>query len=396
VDNDAAPSPDASLDGGGSEAATSDAPAGIDGAGNDAGVDSALDASACAADLQADPKHCGACFHDCSGGTCNAGLCRLTPPSVSLQGGAQLTLTSDQVVFTLGGIYDMGVFACPKQGCASAGPKRLTVDIDAQAEFEPMGVTTYGAYVYWTNYYNGTIGGVYRTPLDGGTSVRVSKGDSYKYSTSVAVSDGGIFWTNDEFDQKVAHCPLGMCGDASAAQYPQAAGGFSGGLAVADDGSIVWSENAQIVRCTTPACAGGPVASGAVGASGPLAIEGTTIYFTNEIIHGIIRCPLTGCGGATSVVVDSQPENFRSLAVSKGFLYWTHGGTVPAPLDGGLTTDGLVRRCEIANCAATVTDIAMGQAAPEGVVADDKSVYWITSGRLNEVGAPSAVFKAPR
>ena len=77
--------------------------------------------------------------------------------------------------------------------------------------------------------------------MDGGVTVRVSKGDTFSLSTDIVASDSGIWWTNDDFDQRVAYCPLSLCpGAATKLPDPGAGGpgaeGLSTAIAQADDG----------------------------------------------------------------------------------------------------------------------------------------------------------------
>jgi len=75
----AGPSPDASAAGaaGAAGAGGSSGAAGASGAGGSSGAAGAGGAAGCVgADLDSNPEHCGACFHDCMGGACKAGFCQ--------------------------------------------------------------------------------------------------------------------------------------------------------------------------------------------------------------------------------------------------------------------------------------------------------------------------------
>jgi hypothetical protein len=354
----------------------------------------------CDADVQVDPAHCGACNHDCTGGSCQNGLCTLStsgqPNSLFMYGATDVTVSGSFVYFSVGGT-ESGVYSCPREGCLATGPKLLTTDVDASYS-SPMQIEVYEGNVYWTEYYD--VSGAYRTGIDGGGTTRVSKGDSFSYSTNIAVGPGGIFWTNDNSNQKVSVCPLTLC-SAAAGTLPNApnnpANGYSEGIIIAPDNSIIWAENTQIVRCADTACTGGPQV--VTDTQGPnvfgMAIDNGVLYWGSPFYDELRSCALSGCGGVSSLIIGNQTQGLiSSVAARDGKLYWTMAGTDPN--DGGPTSDGVVRRCDVTNCAATVVDLASGQASPSGLAIDDKSVYWSNQGLVNDFGQKSSIMKAPR
>ncbi len=354
----------------------------------------------CDADTKVDPEHCGGCFHDCTGGECANGLCTLSmsgkPNNLFMYGATDVAVSGSFVYFAVGG-DESGVFACPREGCLVGGPTLLTNDVDASYS-SPLTLVVYEGNVYWTEYYGNS--GAYRTSLNGGGTTRISKGDTFSYSSSIAVGPGGIFWTNDNSNQKVSVCPLGLC-TAAAGTLPNApnnpANGYSEGIIIAPDNSIIWSENTTVVRCVDATCTGGPQVL--ADTQGPnifgFAIDDGIVYWGSSFYDEIRSCAVSGCGGVSTTVLANQNNGLISSMVARdGKLYWTLAGTDPN--DGGPTTDGFVRRCEAANCAATVVDIATGQHSPSGIAVDDKSVYWSNQGLVNDFGQASSIMKAPR
>jgi len=219
----------------------------------------------------------------------------------------------------------------------------------------------------------------------------VSTGDSFSSTGAVAVSDAGIFWASDDINERLAFCPIGGCA-GKASLLPAVNGGNGWGVLLPGDGSVVWVENAKIARCASPACPGGPSVADAA-ASGPLATDGTTLYFAASFVHEIRSCPLTNCASSITTIIGNVTPYVGSLALHGGHLYWTIAGTDPG--DGGLTTDGRVQRCDRANCATTATDIATNQAAPRTIAVDDDSVYWINGGLVQQFNHPSMLMNAP-
>ncbi len=83
--------------------------------------ESSLDGGACSADLATDPKNCGACGFDCSGGECKGGVCSLYPPGTQpepLAPGACIAVAGDKVYFTTGANKQMegDVLTVPRAG----------------------------------------------------------------------------------------------------------------------------------------------------------------------------------------------------------------------------------------------------------------------------------------
>src|SRR5215467_10227089 len=76
--------------------------------------------------LSSDPKNCGACGHDCLGGTCVTGICQpviIANGVTDLEG---LAIDAANVYWTdaIGG----GVFSCPLAGC-TGGPIPIAVSV---------------------------------------------------------------------------------------------------------------------------------------------------------------------------------------------------------------------------------------------------------------------------
>jgi hypothetical protein len=89
-------------------------------------------------------------------------------------------------------------------------------------------------------------------------------------------------------------------------------------------------------------------------------------------------------GGVVTTIAASQASP-RHLAVDASALYWTNWGTCAFPGVCFGTTDGSVERYDFAT--QTVTPIAVGQDAPDGIAVDSISVYWANGGTGGNTGA---------
>lgn len=78
------------------------------------------------------------------------------------------------------------------------------------------------------------------------------------------------------------------------------------------------------------------------------------------------RAPLDG--SSAPVEFASQVGPATSMAVDSTSVYWTNAAS------------GIVLRCPISGCGATPVAIAVGQANPSGIAADAQGVYWANAG----------------
>jgi hypothetical protein len=100
-----------------------------------------------------------------------------------------------------------------------------------------------------------------------------------------------------------------------------------------------------------------------------IAVDSTSVYWTNESDGGaIVRAPTDG-GDATVLALATRPSG---IAVDATYVYWTDlgAGTVMAvPIDGG-----------------TPLTIASGQPCPQAVAVNATSVYWTNFGESSSAG----------
>jgi hypothetical protein len=92
-----------------------------------------------------------------------------------------------------------------------------------------------------------------------------------------------------------------------------------------------------------------------------LAIDGDNVYFTTP--GSVLRCPLTGCGGAPSVVASLQVNPYEIVTNGSAIYYTTLGATA-------------ILTCPVTGCGSSPTVFADTGAVPLDIATDGTHLYW--------------------
>jgi hypothetical protein len=230
--------------------------------------------------------------------------------------------------------------------------------------------------------------------------------------TSIAVSNGVVYWTNNDLAQNIMSVPITGGTPtvvASNQDYPWA-------IAV-DDKNVYWTLTGSPDGGTTSgAVRQAPIGGGTVITlsstlenPGGIAVDSENVYFTTEVGGNIHKFPI---GGGTGISLAESQASPAYIAVSGGNVYWTNLGngtvaTVPASGTGpttptvlatdaansnaeGIAVNGSTVFFSAANNPGYVWSVPttggtakalfiVGQNTPWGVAVDSTNAYWVTN-----------------
>lgn len=326
--------------------------------GGEGGIDdrdaAPVDAGACAqVNLAGDPRHCGRCFHDCLGGTCNDGQCQ---PFVVAN--------------------DVGTL------------EAITVD---------------ATHVYWIKVGPGGLSGeLRRAPLDGGAPEPLFSQSSIP-SQEIAVHGGRVYFGHNTPGTSIVSCPVTGCDGGAPRLEVGGATDVSMVRVVGQRLYFVQPTEGEVASCVLP-CQGGPVATVPDTAANPQRaaanVAGAVAWTLGT--GTLVQVKPAGANTATNVEVDDLATG---IVIADGVVYAQRQTRGPAYIeigDGGpavdLTTEvltgseeiavdaegiyftepaggGVVTICPRSGCTTGVRRVRQQQGA-RGITTDATSIYW--------------------
>lgn len=232
------------------------------------------------------------------------------------------------------------------------------------------------AYVYWTNYTEGTVK---RVPIVGGSVDLLASGLAGPWA--IAVDSTQVFWTDVGVDPE--HIP----NTGTVTRMPLAGGTAnvfkteeSNPVSVAVTSSYVyWSNDrsalSSVERATLTGTDAEVLVSGMNGAS-RIAIDSTHIYWTSLFFGEVLKVVLAGGTLSDIDAVALGQSGPADIAVDSTHVYWT------------VLNTGAVRRAPVAGGSAAT--LVSGQSSPMGIAVDATNVYWINNGSGDVLQRPLA------
>jgi hypothetical protein len=332
---------------------------GDSGASDDGG--SGADLQSCETDVASDPRHCGACGHDCLGGACQAGACQ---------------------------------------------PVAL-----ADARAQPGGLIVAGGLAFWTETGSGAV---LQVPIAGGMPQIVASGQAG--AAPINADASFVYWINQGATYQVMKAPVG----GGVAPTPLASGQGSPGVILVVGDALYWPSTAtgEILKYPLPS---GPVAP-FVSTPTPysVALDATAAFWTDQASAEVLMLP---AGQTTPTPIASAQPTPGSIALSPTNVVWLDQGTSTMsysdsaiwkyPRSPGATaskladgsgrgtiaideswvywTDragGRVLRIALDAAPGTApTPLATAQLQPVKVVTDATAIYWTNAGNGGTTGS---------
>ena len=291
------------------------------------------------------------------GGTvtaCDGSTCGIQTLVTNLNQAAALAVDDTNIYFADQGLIPGVVYQCPKTGCTTPivlGPGYATgIGVDA-------------THVYWNDFSGGTIvsctiGGCANAPtviapnqpnaeglsFDGTHLYWAATGDvltclapgcaspatlatgQSASITTVASETGSAYWLSSG---SLLGCGATGCGSTPRVVTSNAAGSS---VAVKDGFAYFTNDNAVISCPTTSTCAF-PQTVGSTFVPFGLASDGADVYWLDENIADVYRCPVTGCVGsavvfADTTAVDPAGEIGANVALDGEYVYWADAASI--------------------------------------------------------------------
>lgn len=300
-------------------------------------------------DSDVDPLNCGACGHDCLGGTCSAGACQ--PVTLATAQGTPWCLTVDATSVNWTNYDGKTVMRAGLDG-----GNQVTI---ASGATEPYGVAVDPENVYWTD---GNDGIVWRSPVDGGAKAALFNGTFRNQVRAVAVHAGLVYWADD------AAGILSVSPDGGAPVTVVSGGSVNVMCQLAFDAvRVYWPAYPGQDAVESAPLGGGQVTTLAkipsnLGDTTAVAVDSTSAYFAQSNIGHVLSVPLAG--GAVTTLSTSAGNPWSAVAAD-GRVYWADesGSIRSVPAGGG---------AEIVH--------ASGQGGPQDLAVDAKAIYWVNRG----------------
>ncbi len=300
-----------------------------------------VNANGCEANLSNNADHCGACGHDCQGGTCSNGVCQAWVLATVAAEPRNLAVSSTHVFWTT----PSAVQGIPRSGGA-------LVNL-ATGQPDPNGITVDDTHVYFTN--RNETGNVMRVEPSGGALTTIVAAESPGY---IAVDQDSIYF-----------------GDGVAVRRRSKTNSFStyvAAQATRNPGRI--SVDSQYVYFFSPGYSDGWVGRDSIAATNDpltlasglrvpidMAADSTHLYYVQGNVNGVTRVPKAG--GTKTTYGDAHVS---AVAVDDAHVFYSED-------DNG-------RVMQVAKAGGTPVVRRSGASTPYKIEVRDGVVYWIERG----------------
>lgn len=314
-------------------------------------------------DTMTSAQHCGACNHDCIGGTCAAGICQ--PFTLASLGSVGNHMATDGSNLYLRDSFN--IYKCPLPTCA--GGKQSIASVVGGGNFGAVAANPAGTYLYFGSF-SGT-GDFRRCALPACSSFEtVATGQTTIYG--ITVDANYVYWYDNT---TVKSCPTAGAFPCTPTTLSSAGNGVR---EIASDGSnIYWSNLAGqtsgagfVSRCVLPTCSGGAT-SIATGLYSPIKTyySGGKLYWLNFNSNTITNCTASNCNATKLTFLSTELGTPAAIAIEGTTLF------------AGPRADGkFLGKCTAPDCTGAFTVVSTAATgAPEGLLLRPNAFYWLAN-----------------
>ncbi len=355
----------------------------------EAGGDGGGEGSACG-DTSTSPQNCGACGHDCGGGTCAAGVCQ---PVLIVQN-SSLIAPYDMVVGDDGYLYftnysDMtGAKSAARVDKTTTNGTTPQILIDWTAkDGNPAQIAVSGGNFYFAvnsnfgdPYWHG---GVVKCPVDGCPSGQgLSTGNISSYA--VGTDGKNVFFGADYADNNLNDTyqlhvtDMALANNATVIDNPNGSDILY--IDVDHDGGVYFGSGDGVFRCGATGCgdAAAPLLGSLQLSIGAVHYAGDRIYFTGIPFNAGQSVQWVPVAGGAATFVTTNVSNPWVVTTDATYVYYTDEGNPNNP------SDERVMRCPRDGCGGNdvnAVKLSNGAAAggnPRAMTEDATMLYWGT------------------
>lgn len=305
-------------------------------------------------DLRTSMSHCGACGHDCLGGTCSGAVC--APVMLTPAGTAASAMALDR---DGGGVFfshGPRVGRCPlPEGCV------LPPTHPVQFNKSVTEVAVSSGTLFWLS--KGQVSSdsdptIYACPTAGCPPALKIVDHSPVTITHLYAVGTSVFWSSAPFS--IRHCIAPNC--TVETSYPH-----QGTVPVwaADETDLFFCDTGMLYRCPVPGTCTTPTEFLEVGMVGTIAVFGSQVFWTHKSanVGQIKSCSKAGCTSGTLVASDGNIPDLDLLGADADGFYWAARGEL--------------RTCPLTGCVGAPRVLASAPSYPHHLATDEKAVYWI-------------------
>jgi hypothetical protein len=302
-----------------------------------------------------DSQNCGACGHDCAGGSCIAGQCQPFAMTTGQPFRNYLVCCAEPASLV---VRDTGIFWA--DGISTLAGMPLdggTVTTYATNQHEPDALAVDSTNIYWTNF--GNPGDVHEAPVAGGPGPDIMLASSQYIPRGIAVDSTWVYWTGDVGAGTISKMLIDGGGSpiifASAQNYPVPLG--------TDGTHLFWTIQGSPSAVVYAPLSGGAAANlatvGNMDLLTTMVVGPTGVFWVNGSAS-IQGTPLTG--GIVNTYVSS--ETVDGIAADNSYIYYTNSRDVKkVSLSGG-----------------NPTAVATSQPGPWAIATYGNFIYWLNIG----------------